>query len=111
MHARDWEMIHSRLLSAGLGGEYVSLRSGLGINIVLGAEEELLLQLIRAETAGEFHLLNANELVAGRWRGALEYPSDDVFGSLPDHSYALVLDEWFEAAADRNPAQLNDCRA
>lgn len=103
METKDWEMICTRLLRATAIMNYVEIRAKVGLTIPLRNEDLLLEQIIQAESAHELDQVTPDDLTSLRWYEAPSIPSDDVFGSMPDHKYAAIVWEMIESAADPNP--------
>lgn len=98
----DWRLLLNRIISITSLANYVAFRADIGVSGRLGSEWGILSQVLRAETSGERNQLTASEVIRGRWWEP-DAPSDAIFGSLPDHRFALVVDELIAGAADQNP--------
>lgn len=102
MVADDWELITSTLMSTASLASYIELRATLNLTISLGHEDYILNQVLAAESLGERDKIRSDALIAGRWSGLPQGPSDAKFGSMPDHKYALVVNEMIAGAADQD---------
>jgi hypothetical protein len=97
----DWELLTSTLISTASLANYIMLRAGVGITISLGHEDYLLHQVLVAESRGDRKRITSDALIEGRWDDRSDRPSDAVFGSMPDHEYALIVNEMIAGAADQ----------
>ncbi len=102
LHMDDWRLLLNRIVSITSLANYIAFRADVGISGRLGSEWGILSQVLRAETSGEWDLVSATDLIRGRWWEP-DGPSDAIFGSLPDHRFALIVDELIAGAADQNP--------
>lgn len=102
MHMDNWQMMLTRIISTTSLANYVSFRADIGISGRLGSEWGILSQVLCAETTGQFDSLSTEDLINGRWWEP-DGPSDAIFGSLPDHRFALIVHELIAGAADQNP--------